>query len=293
MALGERDKPSGQMTTGHEWNGIEELNTPVPRVVYFFLIATATFAVTWTLLMPSWPGINGYFRGFLGVDQRVAVTQTVDQAKVDRASWTTRIDQEDFAAIQADKDLMNIVRQTGAALFGDNCAACHGTDAQGRPGFPNLVAAPIMWGDDPKIVAETIRIGINGTSPDTRYAQMLAFGKDQMLAREDIDAVVAYVQTLSQPDLAATIDADALLAGATLFADNCAGCHGEDAKGMTDTGAPNLTDAYWTYGGDRANIRHSVYDGRGGTMPSWEARLTPTDIKLLTLYVLDLRATRP
>ena len=186
MALGERDKPSGQMTTGHEWNGIKELNTPVPRVVYFFLIATATFAVTWTLLMPSWPGINGYFRGFLGVDQRVAVTQTVDQAKVDRASWTTRIDQEDFAAIQADKDLMNIVRQTGAALFGDNCAACHGTDAQGRPGFPNLVAAPIMWGDDPKIVAETIRIGINGTSPDTRFAQMLAFGKDQMLAREDI-----------------------------------------------------------------------------------------------------------
>ena len=78
-----------------------------------------------------------------------------------------------------------------------------------------------------------------------------------------------------------------------IFMQHCAGCHGEDARGMTDTGAPNLTDAYWTYGGDRASIRHSVYHGRTGTMPSWEGRLSPTHIKLLTLYVLDLRASEP
>src|SRR3546814_7376043 len=117
------------MTTGHEWNGIKELNTPVPRIIWAFLITTTIFAVTWTVLMPSWPGINGYFRGLLGADQRVAVTQSVEEAAVERESWTSRIDSEDFAAIQADPDLMAIVRETGAALFEDNFAACHGTNA--------------------------------------------------------------------------------------------------------------------------------------------------------------------
>jgi cytochrome c oxidase cbb3-type subunit 3 len=292
MALKERDKFSGQMTTGHEWNGIKELNTPVPRTLWVFLITLTAFAVLWTVLMPSWPGINGYFRGLLGADQHVAVNQSVAQATAERSSWTSRIDNEDFAAIQADEDLMTIVRQTGAALFGDNCAACHGTDAQGRPGFPNLIAAPIMWGDDPEAVAETIRVGINGTHPETRYAQMLAFGRDQMLSRAEIDAVVTYVETLWQPDLVASVDQDQLAVGAEAFANNCAGCHGEDATGMIETGAPDLTDSFWTYGSDRASIRHSVYHGRNGTMPSWEGRLSPTDIKLLTLYVLDLRATK-
>lgn len=293
MALGERDKFSGQMTTGHEWNGIKELNTPVPRVLYFFLGSMAAFAVLWTVLMPSWPGVNGYFRGLLGADQHGAVNQSVEAAKAERAVWTSRIDGEDFATIQADETLMTIVRDTGKALFGDNCAACHGSAAQGGPGYPNLVAAPIMWGDDPETIAETIRVGINGTSAETRYAQMLAFGRDQMLARDEIDAVVGYVETLSRPELVSTVDAAALAAGAELFAANCAGCHGEDARGMTDTGAPNLTDEYWTYGGDHASIRHSVYHGRSGTMPSWEGRLSPTDIKLLTLYVLDMRAAGP
>lgn len=290
MALGERDKVSGQMTTGHEWNGIKELNTPVPRILYFFLISMAGFAILWTVLMPSWPGINGYFRGLLSADQRAAVAESVETARAERTSWTARIDTEDFTAIQADEELMAIVRETGSALFGDNCAACHGAKAQGGPGYPNLTAAPIMWGDDPETIAETIRVGINGTSPETRYAQMLAFGRDQMLSREGIDAVVTYVETLWRPDLVATTDADLLATGAELFAANCAGCHGEDARGLSDSGAPNLTDSYWTYGGDRASIRHSVYHGRNGTMPSWEGRLSPTDIKLLTLYVLDLRS---
>ena len=153
-----------------------------------------------------------------------------------------------------------------------------------------LFRSPIMWGDDPEVVAETIRVGINGTHPETRYAQMLAFGRDQMLSRAEIDAVVTYVETLWQPELVASADQDQLAVGAEAFANNCAGCHGEDALGMLDTGAPNLTDGFWTYGSDRASIRHSVYHGRNGTMPSWEGRLSPTDIKLLTLYVLDLRA---
>ncbi|MBS3848297.1 MULTISPECIES: cytochrome-c oxidase, cbb3-type subunit III [Devosia] len=290
MAVGERDKISGQMTTGHEWNGIKELNTPVPKILYIVLTIAVCFAVIWTILNPSWPGINGYFRGLLGVDQKAEVAEVVQQAQMDRATWTDRIVSEDYAAIQADPALMTIVRETGNTLFGDNCAACHGTSATGNPGFPNLTQAPTMWGDDPEIIAETIRVGINGSSDDTRYAQMLAFGRDQMLESEDINTVVTYVQALSQPDLAAATDPELLATGATIFAENCAACHGETAKGLTDTGAPNLTDAFWIYGSDRAAIRHSVFAGRAGVMPSWEGRLTPADIKLLTLYVLDLRA---
>src|SRR5690606_36975415 len=175
--LNERDEISGQVTTGHEWNGIKELNTPVPRVLYFFLILLTGFAVLWTVLMPSWPGINGYFRGLLGVDQQLAVTQSVQEGQLERSVWTSRLETEDFATIKADSALMNIVRETGGALFGDNCAACHGTSATGSTGFPNLVAAPLMWGDDANTVAETIRVGINGSSPETRYAEMLAFGR--------------------------------------------------------------------------------------------------------------------
>lgn len=293
MAVGERDKVSGQMTTGHEWNGIKELNTPVPRILWAFLIGATCFAVLWTLLMPSWPGINGYFRGLLGVDQHAAVAQSVAEARAERAAWVSRIETEDFAAIEADADLMQVVRQNGAALFGDNCAACHGTGATGGPGYPNLAAAPTMWGEDAETIAETIRVGINGTSPETRFAQMLAFGKDQMLPRQEVEAVVSYVETLSQPARVENVDPDQLALGQELFAANCAACHGEDATGMTETGAPNLADGFWTYGGDRAAIRHSVYYGRAGTMPSWEGRLSPADIKLLALYVRDLRAAHP
>ncbi|HTM76034.1 MAG TPA: cytochrome-c oxidase, cbb3-type subunit III [Devosia sp.] len=290
MALGERDKFSGHMTTGHEWNGIKELNTPVPRIIWAFLISTTIFAVIWTVLMPSWPGIHSYFRGLLGVDQRISVAETVAQGVVDRAGWTDKLATDDIASIQADPNLMTIVRETGKALFGDNCAACHGIGGTGNPGYPNIAAAPMMWGDEPETIMETIRAGINSTHPETRYAQMPAFGRDQMLARDEIDTVVSYVQSLSDPALAASTDATLLADGATLFADNCAGCHGDDATGMIEGGAPNLTDAFWIYGGDHATIRKTVYGGREGLMPTWEARLSPVDIKLLALYVLDLRA---
>ncbi|HEV7435382.1 MAG TPA: cytochrome-c oxidase, cbb3-type subunit III [Pseudorhizobium sp.] len=289
MALGERDEFSGQMTTGHEWNGIKELNSPVPKPVYLALIAFGGFAILWTVLMPSWPGLNGYFRGLLGADQHVAVRESLTQAQAARATWADRIGATDFASIQADESLMQVVRDTGATLFADNCAGCHGAKATGGPGFPNLANAPAMWGDEPETIAETIRVGINGQSPETRYAQMLAFGRDKMLSGAEIGTVVTYVESLSKPEVASSAEPELLAAGAEIFANNCAGCHGLEATGMVESGAPNLADEFWIYGGDRASIRDSVYHGRAGTMPSWEGRLSPTDIKLLTLYVLELR----
>src|SRR5215471_5868118 len=204
MALEERDPYTGQLLTGHEWNGIKELNTPVPRVVYFFLIVTALFAVGCWILMPAWPLWSTFTKGLLGNDQRAIVAASLREAAADRSAWTDRIQRASFAEIQADRPLMDLVRQTGRTLFGDNCAACHGRDAKGGNGFPNLTTASWLWGGSPDAIAETIRVGINSAHPKTRTSQMLAFGRDGVLPRGDIEKVVDYVQSLSAPAADAT-----------------------------------------------------------------------------------------
>ena len=185
---------------------------------------------------------------------------------------------------------MTVVRQTGPTLFDDNCAICHGSDAGGQAGkgFPSLTDAAWLWGGSPEAVAETIRVGINAQHDETRVSGMLAFGRDQMLDRESILKVVAYVRSLSQPEVAKSAGTETVAAGEEIFAENCSACHGEDAKGSIDMGAPNLTDGFWIYGGDEDSVFATVWGGRTGHMPAWEARLSPVQRKILALYVLDL-----
>jgi cytochrome c oxidase cbb3-type subunit 3 len=285
-----RDPHTGHMTTGHEWNGIIELNTPVPRVIYFFLIATALFALGYWVLMPAWPLGTTYTKGLLGIDQRDIVSRSLRQATLDRATWTARIESEDSAQIRNDPALMQAVRETGRTLFGDNCAACHGRNATGGKGYPNLTTNAWLWGGSPETIAETIRVGINSTHPETRTSQMMAFGRDGMLKRDEIENVVAFVRGLSHP---ADARADKAAAGKAVFADNCASCHGENGKGDTELGAPDLTDAFWIYGGDPDTLYTTVWGGRQGHMPTWEARLSALDRKILALYLTDLRKPAP
>lgn len=286
MSVEERDAHTGYLTTGHEWNGIKELNTPVPRPVYFFLILAFLFAVGYWILMPTWPTGTSYTKGLLGFDQRVFVTEDVKEAAAERAVWTDRIEKESFADIQKDPQLMHDVRETGKTLFGDNCAACHGRQATGGKGFPNLTTNSWLWGGSPEQIAETIKVGINSTHPETHTSQMPAFGRDGILQRNDIEKVVAYLRSLSG---ASGAQAGDVTAGQKIFADNCASCHGDDAKGNSETGAPNLTDRFWIYGGDPETIYTTVWGGRQGHMPTWEARLSPVERKILALYTADLR----
>ena len=298
MAMTERDPHTGHMTTGHEWNGIKELNTPVPRVVYFFLILTALFSAAYWLLMPAWPLGVSYTKGLLGIDQRSTVAQKLEQAAADKAVWVEKIRAGSFEDIRADAALMRIVRETGRTLFGDNCAVCHGSGGRGGKGYPNLAAGAWLWGGDPETIAETLRVGINSGHPETRTSQMLAFGRGQMLDRDAILNVTSYVQSLSDPAFAAGAQAASIAAsvaasvaaGREIFAENCASCHGETGRGSVEVGAPDLTDAFWIYGGDRETIYKTVFDGRQGHMPHWEKRLTEVDRKILTLYVLGLGA---
>ena len=290
MALEERDPHSGYLTTGHEWNGIKELNRAVPRPIYVFLTLAVLFSVGYWVLMPAWPIGSTYTKGLLGVDQRTTVDASLKAAELDRASWASRIEQADFAAIQRDPALMRRVRQTGRTLFGDNCAACHGRNAAGNTeiGAPNLTTNAWLWGGTTEAIAQTIRVGINSPHPDTRVSQMPAFGRDQIIPRDDVESVVAYVYALSHPG--ATGAAPQLVeAGKMVFAANCISCHGETATGNVEVGAPNLTDRFWLHGGDAPSIYTTVWNGRQGHMPSWDGRLSAIDRKILTLYVFDLR----
>lgn len=289
MAVEERDPHTGYLTTGHEWNGIKELNTPVPRPVWFFLIVTALFALGYWVLMPAWPTGITYTKGLLGIDQRNIVAESLKTAALERSVWTKRIESESFAQVQADPRLMDAVRQTGRTLFGDNCAVCHGTKATGGNGFPNLTTDSWLYGGSPEAIVETIRVGINSAHPESRVSQMPAFGRDKILARNEIESVAHYVQSLSKPS---SRPANEIEAGRKIFLTGCAACHGDNAKGKTETGAPDLTDAFWIYGGDLQSIYTTVWDGRQGRMPTWEARLSPLDRKILALYLVDLRTPK-
>jgi cytochrome c oxidase cbb3-type subunit 3 len=292
MAVEERDPHSGYLTTGHEWNGIKELNTPVPRLVYICLFVTALFALGYWILMPAFPLGSTYTKGLLGADDRAFVAASVKQAMADRSGWTDQITGKSYADIQADPRLMAQVRATGSVLFGDNCAVCHGRNAQGGRSFPNLTTASWLWDGTPEAIAETIRVGINAPHPNTRVSQMPAFGRDSTLKRDEMENVVAYVMSLSKSG-AAKVVADKIAAGKAVFAANCAACHGPEAKGNPEVGAPNLIDHSWIHGSDENALYAGVWGGLQGHMPSWEGRLSPLERRILTLYIVDLRRPRP
>ena len=293
MEVKERDPVSGRETTGHEWNGIKELDTPVPRGVLMFLIVTHIWAIGWWFFVPAWPLGTTYTKGFLGVDQKQTVEAQLVEAQRDRSDWTRRLETEDYNAILADEALMQTVRSTGRQLFGDNCAACHGRDGKGRANYPDLTDDDWLWGGGPELIEKTMRVGINTQHPETRIGQMPAFGRDEMLDRDQVRSVAAYVYSLSHPDYSTPENVDRIEAGREVFLTTCASCHGEDAKGNRDVGAPNLTDAYWVYGGDLDTIIASVHGGRQGHMPTWDERLTTAEIRTLALYVHDLGTQQP
>lgn len=293
MEIKEQDPVTGRETTGHDWNGIKELDTPVPRGILLFLIVTHVWAVAWWFFVPTWPLGTTYTQGLLGIEQKQIVEERVVAAQAARAPWVDRLETEDYDSLLADQDLMQVVRSTGHQLFGDNCAACHGRDGRGRANYPDLTDDDWLWGSGPEAIAETMRVGINTEHPETRFAQMSAFGRDGMLDRDQVRSVSAYVYSLSNPDYSTADNVDLLEDGREVYLMTCAGCHGDDATGMQEVGAPNLTDDYWIYGGEMDDIIASVHGGRQGHMPTWDERLTVAEIRLLSLYVHDLGVQSP
>lgn len=283
MAVMERDPVSGQLTTGHDWNGIKELNNPVPRVVIAFIVVTHLYALIAWALLPTWPLGQTYTEGLLGIDQRTEVATDIVRAEANRPGWMARLATESLETVRTDPALVAKATATAAPLFGQNCQVCHGVGGKGGTGFPRLTDDNWLWGGTVESIAETIRVGINSQHPDTRFAQMPAFGRDEMLSRPQIETLTAYVLTLS-----GGVQAGDTSEGAVLFQENCAACHGEDARGVENTGAPNLTDTNWLYGADASTIRSTLINGRQGVMPSWADRLNETQVRMLALYVEGL-----
>lgn len=277
------DPVTGYATTGHDWNGIRELNTPLPRIAVWALVLTFLYSVLAWVLLPAWPVGDDYTRGLLGLDQVERAEAAREALKETRSDWLTRFADQGFSAA-TDPELRARAWPAAARLFEDNCAPCHGRDAGGGPGFPNLRDSDWLWGGAPDDIALTLRIGINADHAQTRAATMPAFGRDGILDRDEIAEVVEHV--LGLPDESD----DPGNAGAVIFADNCAACHGDGGAGGLANGAPALNDDSWIYGGDRQGVLASVRNGREGVMPAWEGRLSQAEINLIAAWVADLNA---
>ncbi len=282
MSHKEIDQVTGVETTGHVWDGdLKELNKPLPKWWLYTFYVCVIWAIGYWAVYPAWPTLSGYTKGALGYSQRGEVDKQVAAAKAEQAKYFDQIAATPLADIEKNQDLMPFVMAGGAAVFGDNCGPCHGKGAQGAPGYPNLNDDDWLWGGTPEAIQQTITHGIRSADPDTRQMAMPRFGLDGILQPDQIKDAAQYVLSLSGH----ATDEAAAQRGATLFADNCSACHGEDGKGNPELGAPNLTDGIWLYGGKASDIEKTIQTGRGGVMPNWAGRLDPVTIKMLTVYV--------
>jgi cytochrome c oxidase cbb3-type subunit 3 len=220
------------------------------------------------------------------------VERKIVEADASRAQWIEKIETSSFDEIRADDKLMQKVASSGHQLFGDNCAACHGRDGKGGRDYPDLTDDDWLWGGGPEKIVQTMTVGVNTTHSQSRVSQMPAFGADEMLNRKQVSDVAAYVYSLSNSS-AEAVDASQIAAGRQVFMATCVACHGADAKGKQDVGAPNLTDGHWIYGGGIERIIQSIHGGRQGHMPTWDERLSPAEIKILALYVNKLGGGPP
>ena len=277
----EIDNVTGTETTGHEWDGIKELNTPLPRWWLYVLYASIVWSIGYWILMPAWPTFWGYTGGALGHSDRARVAAAIVEAQAAQSQFRDRIAAASLEEIRGDAELMEFALAGGTAAFGDNCAGCHGSGAQGFPGYPNLNDDDWIWGGTLEEIHTTLLVGIRATHEDTRDNAMPAFRRDEILTAAEISDTAEYVLSLSGQDHAA----DAAARGLTAFAENCASCHGEEGSGITELGAPNLTDAIWLYGGEKGKIVESISNSRAGVMPSWQGRLDEVTLKQLALRV--------
>ena len=280
----EKDTITGVETTGHEWDGIKELNNPLPRWWLYVLYASIVWSIGYWIVMPAWPTFTGYTQGVIGHSQREIVAENVAAAQAAQSTLRDAILERDLEAILQDAELLEFALAGGRAAFGDNCAPCHGSGAEGAPGYPNLNDDVWLWGGGLEDILTTITYGIRTDHDETRSNEMPAFLAGGLLDRQEVSDVVAQVLGFS----GRAEDQEAAARGAEVYADNCAGCHGEAGLGEQALGAPDLTDAIWLFGGERADIMATVSNGRGGVMPHWQGRLDPVTIKQLVVHVHSL-----
>ena len=277
-----RRLPEEIATTGHEWDGLQELNRPLPRWWLWLFYATIVWAIGYWIVYPAWPLLSSYTSGAFNWHSRAAVTTDLVALQQQRSQMMTRLAAASLQEIESTPDLLDFSRALGGRAFADNCAPCHGAGGGGAKGYPNLDDNDWLWGGTLDDISQTITHGVRAGDEKGHQGSMPAFGRDGMLKRDDIVLVADYVRSLS--GLSTTPGANLTL-GAKIFANNCAVCHGPDGKGNRSVGAPNLTDQIWLYGSDTKTIIDDIWNGHGGIMPAWGQKLDPATIKALTVYV--------
>ena len=269
------DEATGQTTVGHSYDGIEELNTPLPRWWLWTFYATIIWGIGYTIAYPAWPLVSSATAGLLGYSTRANVATAIEAHEAQNAELATALVQADLTALDPLGDLHRYAAARGASVFRAHCSQCHGSGAAGAVGYPNLLDNDWLWGGDIQAIAYTVEHGIRNETDDAHYSEMPAFG--DLLERSEIATLADYVITLAD----GKTDAE----GAALFADNCAACHGETGMGDQSQGAPNLADAIWLYGSDRDSVIETITNARFGVMPAWGKRLSDADVRAVSVYV--------
>jgi cytochrome c oxidase cbb3-type subunit 3 len=285
MAVTEKDALTGTETTGHEWDGLKELNTPLPKWWLYLFFATILFAAVWVVLYPAIPMTGA--TGTTGWTARGAIGAVMDAERAKQEPMLARIRAVTPAQIAADPELRAYALAGGRGAFALNCAACHGAGGQGAQGergggFPSLADDDWIWGGSFDAIQATIRHGIrNAEDPDARNSVMMAYQASGVLTAAQVNDVAEYVLSLTSR----AGDTAAAQRGQALYAENCVACHQEGGTGNRELGAPRLNDQVWLFGGDKASIVRSIANGRGGVMPPWGGRLDAATVNMLTVYV--------
>jgi cytochrome c oxidase cbb3-type subunit 3 len=280
----EKDVISGRDTTGHEWDGIRELNTPLPKWWVYVYLATIVWALGMFVLYPAIPLGTRATTGLLGFSSRAQAMAGFQEMNALHATQMQEIGRMSFADIEKNHDLMEVALTAGRITFANNCQPCHGPNGEGRIGYPALDTDVWRWGGTLDAIQQTITHGIRSADPDARNSQMPNFGGDKLLTPAQIEDVADYVMTLygkAKPGVDTS-------AGEKLFGDNCAPCHGAKAEGNRDVGAPPLASRVHLYGDSRAAVVAQITHPRMGVMPNWNHRLSPATIKAVALYVHSL-----
>lgn len=282
MANKRVDQPTGTETVGHEWDGIEELNTPLPRWWLWTFYLTIAWAVVYMVLYPAIPLLGKGTEGVLGWTSRGQLAKEVSLADQARRSVGEALVATDIARLEANPRLQQQAIVGGRAAFRINCSQCHGSGAAGSQtlGYPNLNDDDWLWGGDLRSIEYTITYGIRQAADnDKRQSAMPPF--EGAFDTGQVNALSDHVLSLSGKSRPNAL-------GARIYADNCVACHGPKGEGDRTQGAPRLDDAIWLYGGTREDIARQILRPRMGAMPAWKDKLDPATIRMLSAYVHSL-----
>ncbi len=288
MASVEKDSVTGQMTTGHEWDGIKELNHPLPKWWVYVFWVTVIWAIAYTVFMPAWPLPNGFTPGVGNYSSRADLDAEVKKQTAERSVWLSKMQGLTVDAINGDNKLRSYALAGGKAVFKERCAACHGSGGVGAPGlYPILVDDEWAWGGTLADIEQTIKYGVRNSNSQSRQSEMPKLGLSQSLDATKVGLVADYVVALSQMSASA-----AGMPGEAIFIEECSACHGPAGVGIKEMGGPPLNNNIWLFKDPAKDVRTTVIEQvnapKHGTMPAWIEVMDENTIKMLAVYVGSL-----